>query len=159
MQDNVENICANHPLLEELDLPQAYLRDKQAMLLLASIKPMKMLRLLTLTENDISEPVLSALGDELPHVLVVFDDMGEMDEVISLDGEGLEEGEAEADGGDEEGEAQDGGDEDEEGEDSPTDESEEDSDSDSDDEDTCSDSDSGTEVEVSEDDDDEEEEE
>lgn len=85
LQDNVSNIVRNHPLLEELDLPHAHLKDEEACELLKSIKPLKMLRLVTLTDNYISEAVLNTVGEELPHVLVVFDDVAEIDEVISID--------------------------------------------------------------------------
>lgn len=87
----MDRIVANHPLLEELDLPHAHLCDREAKVLLASIKPMLMLRLVTLTDNDLSETVLSTLHEEVPHVLVVFDDIAEMHEVESGDGDVLEE--------------------------------------------------------------------
>lgn len=99
LQDAVGRIVTNHPLLEELDLPHAHLGDREAIVLLASIKPMQMLRLVTLTDNHLSDTVLSTLHDELPHILVVFDDIAELHEVGSLDGDGLEDGEELEDGG------------------------------------------------------------
>lgn len=102
LQDNVDRIVANHPLLEELDLPHAHLGDREAAVkvLLASIKPMLMLRLVTLTGNYLSETVLSALHEEVPHVLVVFDDIAEMHEDVSADGDDLEEEDGLDDDGD-----------------------------------------------------------
>jgi Ran GTPase-activating protein (RanGAP) involved in mRNA processing and transport len=147
VQDNVANMCANHPLLEELDLPHAHLRDKQAKLLLDSIKHLQMLRLVTLTDNYISEPVATMMGDELPHMLVVFDDIAEMEEVISLDGDELEDLEEGEDEGEEEGEES-GTEDDSDGDDESG--TEEETDSESDDGDSYSDSDSGTEINVSE---------
>lgn len=121
LQDNVDKIVVNHPLLEELDLPHAHLKDSTATLLLSSIKQMQMLRLVTLTDNYISEAVVTTLGEELPHVLVVFDDMdGEMDEVLSLDGDDeLEDGEGD-DGV--ESDDEDGSDDEEDDDDTGTDE-------------------------------------
>lgn len=93
IKDNVDKIVANHPLLEELDLPRAHLKDAEANLLLTSLKPMQMLRLVTLTDNLISDSVQTSVTDDLPHVLVVFDDMQEMEEIVSIDGDELEDGE------------------------------------------------------------------
>lgn len=101
----MDRVVVNHPLLEELDLPHAHLGDREAKVLLASIKPMLMLRLVTLTDNDLSETVLSTLHEEVPHVLVVFDDIAEMHEVESGDGDVLEEEDGVEDDGDESGDA------------------------------------------------------